>query len=130
MGSQQERQPIPGSSTVTKQYSEGQTDPRCGPLRSHIASCVHAGCGSKPASCTKCFWLFNLVHRCLLEGTALLPGCSPRHAPVQGGVSLEHIDAHVLLHQAVQQDWEGGEADIVESQVCSIIQSLQKGESG
>jgi hypothetical protein len=36
----------------------------------------------------------------------------------------------VLLHQAVQQDWEGGEADIVESQVCSIIQSLQKGESG
>lgn len=52
-----------------------------------------------------------------------------RHTPVEGWVSLEHVNAHVLLHEAVQENWEGGEADVVESQIRSIVQSLREGEA-
>ena len=54
-------------------------------------------------------------------------GC--QHLPVQGWVSLEHFNAHMLLHEAVQENREGGEADVVESQIRSIIQSLQGGDT-
>lgn len=49
-----------------------------------------------------------------------------RHTPVERRVSLEHINAHVLLHEAVQENREGSEADVVESQIGSIVQSLQE----
>lgn len=51
-----------------------------------------------------------------------------RHIPVQGWVSLEHFNAHVLFHEAVQENREGGEADVVESQIRSIVQSLREGD--
>lgn len=51
------------------------------------------------------------------------------YLPVQGWVSLEHFNAHMLLHEAVQENREGGEADVVESQIRSIIQSLQGGDT-
>lgn len=44
--------------------------------------------------------------------------------PVQGRVSLKHIDANMLLHEAVQEDGEGGEADVVEGQIRGVVQSL------
>lgn len=51
-------------------------------------------------------------------------GLGQGHTPVEGRVSLEHVNAHVLLHEAVQENREGSEADVVESQICSIVQSL------
>lgn len=40
--------------------------------------------------------------------------------PVEGRVPLERVHGDVLLHQAVQQDGEGGEADVVQRQVGSV----------
>ena len=63
-----------------------------------------------------------MICRCLvLLG---IHGAEPA-VPVEGRVPLERVRGDVLLHQAVEQDGEGGEADVVERQVGSVIQSLQ-----
>lgn len=49
--------------------------------------------------------------------------------PVEGRVPLEHVHGDVLLHQAVEQDGEGGEADVVERQVGSVVQGLRGREA-
>lgn len=63
---------------------------------------------------------------CVEELQGLTPAQGQRHTPVEGRVSLEHVNAHVLLHEAVQENREGSEADVVESQIRSIVQSLQE----
>lgn len=49
--------------------------------------------------------------------------------PVEGRVPLERVHGDVLLHQAVEQDGEGGEADVVERQVGSVVQRLRGREA-
>lgn len=70
----------------------------------------------------------GLAHTCTGKGLTPVQGRGS-HTPVQGWVSLEHFHAHVLLHKAVQENREGSEADVVEGQIRSIIQSLQEGEA-
>lgn len=48
-------------------------------------------------------------------------GMRGQRAPVQGGVSPQRVDADVLLHEAVQQDREGGEADVVQGQIGRVV---------
>ena len=50
----------------------------------------------------------------------------PLTSPVQGGVLLERLHGDVLLHQAVEEDGEWGEADVVQSQVGGVVQRLQR----
>ena len=47
-------------------------------------------------------------------------------SPVQGGLPLQRLRGDVLLHQAVQQDGQRGEADVVQRQVCRVVQRLQR----
>lgn len=44
---------------------------------------------------------------CVEELQGLTPAQGQRHTPVEGRVSLEHVNAHVLLHEAVQENREG-----------------------
>ena len=49
-------------------------------------------------------------------------------SPVQGWVFLQDVHVDVLLDQTVQQDRQRGEADIVESQICCIVERLRETE--
>lgn len=49
--------------------------------------------------------------------------------PVEGRVPLERVYADVLLHQAVQENREGSETDVVQGQVGGVVQSLQGGKN-
>lgn len=42
---------------------------------------------------------------------------------------MSDVHGGVLLHQAVQQDGEGGEADVVQRQVGSVVQGLRGREA-
>lgn len=48
------------------------------------------------------------------------------HPPIEGGVPLQCLYGDVLLHQAVEEDGERGEADVVQRQIGSVIQRLQR----
>lgn len=47
-------------------------------------------------------------------------------SPVQRGLPLESLHGDVLLNQAVEEDGEGGEADVVQRQIGGVIQRLQR----
>lgn len=49
-------------------------------------------------------------------------------SPVQGGLPLECLHGDVLLNQAVEEDGEWGEADVVQRQIGSVVQRLQGGK--
>lgn len=46
--------------------------------------------------------------------------------PVQSGVSLQRLYADVFLYEAVEEDGQGGEADVVQSQVGCVVQGLHR----
>lgn len=49
-------------------------------------------------------------------------------SPVQGGLPLECLHGDVLLNQAVEEDGEWGEADVVQRQIGSVVQRLRGGD--
>lgn len=65
---------------------------------------------------------------CRLPGPSGVSGAE-LPVPVEGRVPLERVHGDVLLHQAVQQDGEGGEADVVQRQVGSVVQGLRGREA-
>ena len=46
-------------------------------------------------------------------------------SPVEGRFALQHMWMHWLLEQAVDQDGQRGEADVVEREINTVVQSLQ-----
>lgn len=55
--------------------------------------------------------------------------CLQGSAPVERGVPLERVDAHMLLHQAVQENRQGSETDVVQRQVGRVVQGLREGNN-
>lgn len=51
-------------------------------------------------------------------------------SPVQGGLPLQGVHGDVLLDQAVQEDGERGEADVVQRQIGSVVQRLWRVRDG
>lgn len=80
--------------------------------------------GGSECTSAERFGLFRRGAGCRV-GAPSAPGLPSRAVPVEGGVSPQRVDADVLFHQAVQKDREGGEADVVQSQVGGVVQSLR-----
>ena len=70
--------------------------------------------------------LSNLSRHFILDNQKIWGGLEQVTSPVQGGLPLECLHGDMLLYQAVEEDWEWGEADVVQRQICRVVQRLPR----